>query len=187
VSEETWSVFFLLSPSPGAVFRFLERQANTGKIVPPLLYLSEPVAPHGFRVLFTPPEEGGRLEAEWGESLAIAFPRVLIHFWQFTENAETAWGYIQWEEGAKKTEFRDVLPAQSPLQGILQRLSGSRVVPPPIAWANRKGLPIARYLQRHKISLKEYATVAALDRKSLLVEDAPCLYRFATNPPAGEV
>lgn len=173
-----WAVLFLLSPAPGAALRFLERRALAGESVPTPLLISEPAPPHGFRALFSL-KAGRETLAPFGKQLSAAFPRTVTLLWQ--ESApEPTWGYSLWEGGEEKESASFPLPKQSPVHRFLARLPNTSAVSPPLHWANQRGLPIERLpgIGRHTVPVKEYRTVSSLDQRSLLVENAPCLYLF---------
>lgn len=181
-----WAVLFLLSPAPGAALRFLERRALAGETVPTSLLISEPAPPHGFRALFSP-ETGREVLTPLGKQLSAAFPRSITLLWQETA-PERAWGYTIWEAGEEKEAVSFPLPKPSLLHRFLTRLPGSSAVSPPLHWARQRGLPIDRLpeIGRHAVLVKEYRTVSTLDQRSLLVENAPCLYLFeVVAPPPG--
>lgn len=194
-----WSVLFLVSPSPGKVFRYLERHqehllAVTGAVALPDL-LSEPVPPHGWRAL-----TGLNLTAASMEPLAIILsevfhPRVTL-LWKRTDQDRlpsslmSTWGYVTFEQG-KETE-RATEDTTSPIprrQPLLTRLPGAKqVTPPEVHWADVRGLPITRVPRatqgREYVPVIDYVTVAQLDQRSLLVENGPRLYRFEFPPPS---
>ncbi|GAB4465322.1 MAG: hypothetical protein OHK0029_35910 [Armatimonadaceae bacterium] len=189
-----WQALFLLSPSPGAVFRFLERRTLAGTLppLPPEVLLSEPVAPHGFRLLCALPSSAEPADSaifppeNWqilGSELSQAFPRAITLLWQHTAPV-AEWGYSQWQEGSRIAEKTEALTSPSPLAGWLP-LPGSRPAAPYVIWAQQRGLPVLHHPQlgRFRVRVVEYSTVAALDQRSLLVENSPRLYRF-TIPPA---
>lgn len=176
--RENWRVLFLLSPSPGAVFRFLERRVLAGETIPSPLYLSDPAPPHGYRLLYLP--TASRLMiAVVGARLSTALPRAVTLLYR-RAGSVPVWGYTFWEGGEVVDSGEDALPKSNPWQKLTARLPGPASVSPPVAWANRRGLPLDRLplVGRGTNPTVEYRTVAALDQRSLLVEDEPRLYRF---------
>ena len=175
-----WRLLFLLAPAPGAPLRFLERRRLAGDTLPSPFFLSEPAPPHGFRALFSPAADRAML-AEIGERLSLALPRTITLLWQETDAPGVSrWGFHTWEGGQAKDESQEIIPPPTPLQRLTARLPGARTPSVPVAWAARRGFPIARLplLARPAPPIIEYLTVAKLDRKSMLVENAPILYRF---------
>ncbi len=186
-----WAALFLLSPAPGAVFRFLERRALAGERIPPLVLISEPAPPHGFRALFSP-TASREILTPLGQRLSTAFPHTLTLLWQ-ESGSRSAWGHTRWENGEEKESVASPLPKSSPIHRLLSCLPGTSALSPPLHWARQQGLPVERLpvIGRHAVPIKEYRTVATLDQRSLLVENAPCLYSFEfspmpLSPPAGK-
>ena len=170
------AVLFVRSPSPGAVFRLFERRRGNNEQLPTLL-LSEPLPPHGWRVL-TDTEQHRDFCAGWGGRLSEAFgPRVVL---LYHDADSKVWGFILWESGSETEHQEYILPPLPPMQAFLSRLPGIKTASPLSAWAKEQGLPLARALGlgQDKIPMTPYRTVATLDERNLLVENSPRWYQF---------
>jgi hypothetical protein len=184
-----WTALFLAVPSPGSVVRVLQRRMQAGEAYPVLL-LSDPAPPHGLRALSpaAPDETTRALLTPLAPRLSQAFDCRVTLLWQTApaEDSEAAWGYILCENGTETERTEFVLTARR--RPLLERLPGARPAPsPPVAWAERRGLPLSRVpgATRGKIPVPivDYVTVAKLDQRGLLIEDAPRLYRFDPANP----
>jgi hypothetical protein len=183
-----WIALFLSAPSPGSIIRFLERRTRAEEIYPSLL-LSDPVPPNGLRALF--PNAFSVDDRTWASPLAprlsLAFACPVMLLWQ-AASPEPSWGYSLYEAGEEKLHGEEIMPVVQ--RSLLDRLPGARPIPAlPIAWAQRRGLPIERVpglvRLRSPVPIVDYVTVAKLDQRSLLVENVPRLYRFDPANPEG--
>jgi hypothetical protein len=179
-NAQEWEALFLWSPSPGAVFRFLERQKALGKALPETVLLSEPISRNGCRVLIATPSSRETLLA-LGELLSVAFPpHVGMLFRSGNE-----WGNAVCSKGVLTSEAREPISPPSPLERILSVIPGTRQsVPPYVTWAKSQGFPAQRIpaLYRGKpIETVGYRTISALDERNLLIEEKNRLYRFTLS------
>ncbi len=181
--------FFLISQSPGQVFRYVQRNRHLVSSVNPLL-LSDATGDSSIRCLLTDePIAEIAPASDWVPSIAPAlcevFPPRVTLLWRHNDiSFEIAkWGYTIWQDGAVLERAEHTL-FPDPKPSILSRLPGMKrnlPHPPDIAWALARGLPIDRVPAaglRRNIPVIDYATVAQLDQRSLLVENTPRLYRF---------
>jgi len=200
----------LVARSPGQVYQFFERRsASLGGVL-----LSDATSPLGLRALVaaggTLPDVATVFLEVHGPVLARVFaagpeqPPLTLLF----AGAER-WGWRRWrvaQNGAAVAaeafdEVVDDAPkAASTGVGVhLLRLfpGASRALPRPepdsararaIRWAREQGLPIDRVpgVAKKRVPIIDYATVAGLDQRGLLVEDSPRLYRFTFEPPASQ-
>jgi hypothetical protein len=176
-----WSVLFLKSSSPGQVFRFLERRMLSGEIYPPLL-LSDNATAENRRALFPVTASAANQERLRAIALplAVAFTCRVTLLYQ-TTSPEPQWGYMIFTEQGEVENGTEPLLSKRPRW--IDRLPGARPVePPPLQWARKQGLPVERvpFLIRTRpaVPVVDYGTVAGLDQRRLLVENAPRLYRF---------
>ncbi len=170
-----WCALFLRAPSPGQVFRFLQRRPGQAAGVPApeeatILLLSDPAGPEGWRVL-----AAGRGALGWMEAACPAFaqafpPAVTLLF------AADGWGFRVWAAGGESERG-----GGARRRGPLARLLGETAEREAAAWALDRRLPADRIpalAGRRPPPVCDYATVAGLDERGLLVEDGPRLYRF---------
>lgn len=154
-----YEAFFVRSPSPGAVLRFLERLARRGEPLPPEVTISDAVGEPLWRAL-----QGVGLEGVLPR-LALAFPPDLFQLQQ----TASGWQWTRWtSEGAVES-------------GELGKKRLWEQHAPVERWARTYGLPLTRLTRPPKCL--DYETVAQLDQRSLLLEDTPRLYRFPLEPP----
>ena len=146
--------FFVRSPSPGAVLRFLERLARHGESLPPELLISDKVGEAQWRAL---PLAGLEVVAP---RLALAFPPDVVQLREIPD------GWVWTRHQGSGAMDSGVLPKKR----LLERHA------PVERWARQHGLPLSRLTRPPKVI--DYETVAQLDQKSLLLEDTPRLYRF---------
>jgi len=200
-----FAALFLHAASPGQVLRFFERRNAAPPID---LLLSDRVAPLGFRALTGVGDTAavtdtlrGLLE-EHGPAMARVFvtdadaPSVTLVF----AAAGLRWGWRTWRAASDHVagactgadeEVTDGTSVAFPLGTRLFRLLTGAYHPSraleaedatarAIRWAREQGLPIDRVpgVTRQRIPVIDYATVAGLDQRGLLVEDSPRLYRF---------
>ena len=147
--------FFVRSPSPGAVLRFLERLARRGESLPDEIWISDAPGEPPWRALF------GEGLVHVAPRLAQAFPPEV--FWVGQSREGWQWRRftdqgVQEEETLGKKRFWQ---PSSPLE----------------SWGKPLGLPLARL--RHPPRILDYETVAQLDQRSLLQEDTPRRYHFS--------
>ncbi|MDX1934626.1 MAG: hypothetical protein SFU56_18660 [Capsulimonadales bacterium] len=170
------SALFLRSPSPGAVFRFLERHPHAVP-GPTVLLLSEPTPPGGWRLLTTESPSPPDLSLP-GRALSDAFPPYVCLIFLGSER----WGYTIWANGRTAEEASEPLPSSPGPVGFRLRLPGMRPPAPPyVAWGKERALPVDRFPAgggRGSVPIVEYRTVSSLDERGLLLENQPRLYRF---------
>lgn len=173
-NDKTQAALFLQSPSPGAVFRFMERRRPAD--APESLYLSDALSPNGWRAM---PGNRAFLTAQ-APFLSRPFPpAIYLFYWD-----ESGWGWTCWENGDEKEGFEDSLPPSPPTWKTFLSVIGVTRNPlsPPLAWAQTRGLPLFRIpgaIPGAKlVPVIEYRTVSGLDQRNLLLETGPRLYRF---------
>lgn len=188
-TDAAWTALFLTVPSPGSVVRYLQRRIQAGEAYPVLL-LSDAVPPQGLRALSTalPDETAPLWMFALAPRLSLAFACRVTLLYQ-SAVPEPLWGYAISDNG---TEIeRAELPLLPQRRPFLERLPGARPTPPPpVAWAERRALPLSRVpgavRAKAPLPVVDYITVAKLDQRGLLIEDAPRLYRFdPANPDTG--
>ncbi|WP_395088604.1 hypothetical protein [Armatimonas sp.] len=148
-------VFFVRSPSPGAVLRFLERLARRGEALPDAVWISDATGEPPWRAL-----SGDGLEGV-APRLAQAFPPEVL----WVGRTREGW---QWRR------FADDGTQES---GTLGKKRLWQPSSPLERWGKPLGLPLARLT--HPPRILDYATVAQLDQRSLLQEDTPRRYHFS--------
>ncbi|WP_309697852.1 hypothetical protein [Armatimonas sp.] len=147
--------FFVRSPSPGAVLRFLERLARRGEALPDVVWISDAMGEPPWRAL-----SGVGLERV-APRLAQAFP------------PEVLW-VVQTRVGWQWCRFADDGTQES---GTLGKKRLWQPSSPLELWGKPRGLPLARLT--HPPRILDYDTVAQLDQRSLLQEDTPRRYQFS--------
>lgn len=147
--------YFVRSPSPGAVLRFLERLARRGEPLPAEVTISDAVGEPLWRAL-----QGTGLEGVIPR-LALAFPPDVLQLQQ----TATGWQWTRWTSDG---------PAES---GVLGKKRLWEQHAPVERWARTHGVPLTRLTRPPK--RLDYETVAQLDQRSLLLEDTPRLYHFS--------
>ena len=164
---------FVPSPSPGAVVRRLQRAARQtidAGSWPTTCLVSHP-SRSGWRLLTSDDVDFDAALERLARILAESFPP---HVRVARRGEETGdWGFLTIDAAGTVGPW-DV-PSPAPSKGWLARLAVIKTPDP----ATALGLPagtLAPSLSR--LPILDYETIAALDRKSLLVEDTPRLYRF---------
>lgn len=185
----SYEILIINAMSPGQVFRYFERSHRLIPSVKSLL-LSDGVGNSSIRCLSArdlTTDTSSFIDSmrACGPSISEAFPPRVTLLWRhasaFPELAK--WGFTVWENGEVKETSEHILPPE-PKPSLLSRLPGmKRNLPHPsdIAWALARGLPIDRVPAAglcRNIPIIDYATVAQLDQRSLLVENSPRLYSF---------
>jgi hypothetical protein len=154
------AVLFVRSASPGAVLRFLERRKDES--APAEVLLSDGVGDRQWRTLRAPLEYLGTVAAP----LSLAFPQEAI----LIEACTTHWQVKVWRGAC----LESCLFEEKRLLGMYR----SRLTVNPLrTWAATREIPLL-YLTKPPRKIIDYATVAVLDQRKLLVEDSPRLYRF---------
>ena len=185
-----WAALFLPGNSPGQVIRFLQRRQRslaasvaTGS---PLL-VSDAAGPGRLRALIFEASAGDNrayLDAA-APALSTAFAVGVTLLW--STPALSRWGTARWEPDATEIE-RTEADQPTPLpQSFFDRLRRRSTTSPLLDWARARNLPLDRLPPLRPagtLPIIDYETIAALDRKSLLVENRPCLYRFVLIMPA---
>jgi hypothetical protein len=199
-SRIPWTALFIASPSPGAIFRFLERPAGRlrdrrAELAALDLRVTEAAGPDARRGLVTVSADPAAFRA-WAEArapeFAAAFTSAPVLLFRIDP---TAWGLDRWEAAGSAPD-RSEHPISSASPSAWQRLL--RVAATPVertaaeAWAEAKqlGLPLHVFPpvrrqpggRRDRTSRAEeidYAIVSRLDQKGLLEESTSRLYRFA--------
>ena len=189
---------FVSSPSPGAVFRFLERRlGSTDRERAALdaldLRLSRAAPPRAYRAL-----TGGVGFPAWAQTafplFAEAFAPPLTLLWASADTL--TWGYTRHDADSPTETQTFTVSAATPAQSALARLTRQPNVPQvtaAVAWAKRHRLPLAEVPALRGLwtprpdkpqEVIDYGIVARLDQKSLLVENTPRLYccRFGDAP-----
>lgn len=158
-------VLFVRAASPGSVLRLAERWGR-GDGAPETLLLSDAVAPAGWRALIVPPERLAWAEG-FAPRLAAAFPPDV--FLLARVGARVRRGRFPAEGEAEVADEAAAPVGRWPIPRARRGPS------PETAWAQERGLPLDRANAPRQV---EYETIASLDRRSLLIEDSPRLYRF---------
>jgi hypothetical protein len=154
------AVLLVRSASPGAVLRFLERRKDES--APAEVLLSDGVGGKQWRTLVAPPEYLVQIAGP----LSLAFPEETI----LIEPRTTHWQVKVWRgECLESSIFEEK-------RRLGMRRSGL-TVNPLRTWAARGEVPLL-YLTKPPKKIIDYAAVAVLDQRKLLVEDSPRLYRF---------
>ncbi|MBC8102123.1 MAG: hypothetical protein H7Z41_05995 [Cytophagales bacterium] len=190
------TTLFFSASSPGQVFRYFERARQFPPFVASLL-LSDGVGPKSFRALtvdylHAADHSANATVRAWmqiqGTALSQIFPPRVTLLWRGAATPDASdttayWGFTVWENGSVVETAENALPPV-PKPGPLSWLPGMKRLAPPapdIAWALAQDLPIERVPAgglQHRVPIIDYATVAQLDQRSLLVENSPRLYRF---------
>jgi hypothetical protein len=164
-------ILFVSSPSPGAVFRVLERCPVDSK-TPASVFLSDALNTNQWRALFTLGSDGDWFDAVFPR-LVLAFPPGIFRL----NVSDAVWDW-------KHDDGRVVTASVSlslPKATLWQRLT--RQSSPIEAWARSHNLPIVR--ARVTLPTIDYEIVARLDQRQLLEETHPCLYQFSLSGSSG--
>lgn len=162
--EPSSTALFVRSASPGAVLRFLERRNDPNR--PAEVLLSEAVSTQQWRALFAPDDY---LNSVAGP-LSIAFPPDVL----VATRMKKTLVILAYKEG-KHADIHSTesIGGTGPWWAAL-----TFKTPDPIyVWAKERSIP-TRYIKAPPEKIIDYATVAILDQRKLLVEDSPRLYRF---------
>ena len=177
-------VLFLRAPaSPGTVVRFLQRRwggdpdgrARLNRLG---FLLSDALPPDGWRALASDAPEALAWMRMAGPILAPPFPPSVT----LLQASETVWDFQIWPGDGGAEERGGGPKEQTARRGLLPRLLNIVEPSPEVAWARERGLPIERVPAADPSAppprLVDWATVAGLVERNLLVEGDPRLYRL---------
>jgi hypothetical protein len=164
-------ILFVSSPSPGAIFRVLERCPIDSK-TPASVFLSDASNTNHWRALFTLGSDDDWFDAIFPR-LVLAFPPGIFRL----NCSDTVWHWKH-DNGRVVTESESL---STPKMTLWQRMTRQ---PAPIeAWARSHHLPLGRALAT--LPIIDYEIVARLDQRQLLEETRPCLYQFSLSRSSG--
>ena len=168
-------MFFLCAPSPGQVFRFLERHYTPSQ--PISLLLSSPVCPSQWRVL----RPSDLLYSENSAELLPILRRAYPNLFHLTLQEKGLWEITQWQGEFTETYVGEGLGES---KGIAKYVKWGRNKPllTLTDWGKQHQMPVVSYVTRPPKKQIDYETVAVLDQRSLLVETEPLWYRFSLVP-----
>jgi len=183
---------FLIAPSPGQALRFVERRGRAAMSNgTPTFFISDTAGQSGRRALFSDAAAGNDLLTNLASDLAQAFGGTAINHGHTVllrvDEVGRRWDFRVWkhsavaEQGEREAASANASPWRRFLPG--HPVSASQAA---YDWAIGRGLPadrtpLAPLRQFRKIPVVDYAVVAQLDQRSLLIEDGPRLYRFVVG------
>lgn len=184
------AALFLPVESPGQVLRFLEWCGRHAAMPPPGgLLLSDAVGPLHLRALTAGENTHVR---EWMEASGAAFATAIGETVTLVFVDDKRWGWRIWQPGTD--EEPEAFTATVEPLSLVRRLQRRALGQPPDTaserarvWMEGRGLPVDRVpgWARKPPPIVDYDTVSQLDRRGLLVEREPRLYRFVVGT-AGE-
>jgi hypothetical protein len=183
---------FVAAPSPGQVYRFLQRSLRSERataaeaaVALPALLLSDRVGARSYRALAiegATAAEAAPVISRVAARLAPAFASSEAPLLVLRADADGSWGFHRWHDPDDVPETANNGPGAPLRSSFLRFLTPTaRHAPAPVLWAQREGLPVDRVpgVARKTPPVVDYSTVAALDQKGLLYEDGtPRLYRL---------